>query len=108
VRGLLSSSSVFAVRRSSSVFLCITMNPWHLMGGVDSGGQLSPSHIRHWFKSWCHYERRFDSQCRNGLVVMVSFPSLQLGDLLGSCDEFSGTRVFSSLALIAMDSFIRL
>jgi len=38
---------------------------WHLMGGVTSGGQLSPNHVRCRFESWCHYECWFDSYLHN-------------------------------------------
>jgi len=42
-------------------------DPWHLMEGVAFGAQLSPSHVRRRFESWCHYECWFDSQHHNGL-----------------------------------------
>ena len=95
------------VRRSFRISLYITADPWHLMRGATSGGQLSLS-VRRLFRSWCHYERRFDSQGHNGLVVTIRLPSSQLSNLFGLWDDSSRARAFSRLAMMVMNSLIRL
>ena len=80
----------------------------HLLRIFRRGAQLSFSRIRSRFKSSHHYDRRFDSHCHNGILVIVSFCLFDWFIFSGRGMTFQELTCFQDLILMMLNFLIRL